>query len=136
MRWLFVPVIFLLFFSADAGDHSAYSQFFALPSVTAVERTALGSAQNLSAIRVQPLMNSVRFFIEPGKSGTDMSGWVLDLFDCAGRKIRSLRNQYSDGSGIEWDMKTETGNKVGEGIYLCRLSGAARKAAKAFPVIR
>ncbi len=63
-------------------------------------------------------------------SGPARPGALLEIYDAAGRPVRSL-----DASGqraIEWDGLTDSGRRVGAGIYLFRLiDGERATTAKA-----
>jgi hypothetical protein len=54
----------------------------------------------------------------------------LDLFDVAGRHVRTLREGLVDaGPGeAQWDARDEGGRRVTPGVYFARLEGGERAA--------
>jgi len=62
---------------------------------------------------------------------------TLEIFDLAGRKVRSYNLGQLSGEGqITWRGTNETGEQVSSGIYFCRLSTESLSATKRLVLIR
>ncbi len=62
---------------------------------------------------------------------------TLEIFDLAGRKVRSYNLGQLSGEGqITWRGTNETGEQVSSGIYFCRLSTESLSATKRLVLVR
>jgi hypothetical protein len=85
-----------------------------------------------------------RFALEPARPNPfrDRTALRLDLpsrarvraevFDLAGRRVRTIADaEYPAGShAFEWDGRNESGQPVGAGLYLCRVSAGSWRAER------
>ncbi len=62
----------------------------------------------------------------------------IDVFDVAGRRVRTLRNEeYQAGEHeVPWDLKNEDGLGVASGIYFYRLQAGGQSTARKLAVIK
>jgi flagellar basal-body rod modification protein FlgD len=56
---------------------------------------------------------------------------AVQIYDAAGRLVRSLRPEDSGGGGdrIDWDGRDEAGDRLPSGVYFARLSGRTQAPA-------
>ena len=120
------------------GDAIAYdlpigpkvNAFAALNSIpTAVEAQLLASAPPLLRVTPNPLRAAARIRFDLPSAGTA----ALDVYDVAGRKVRSLtRGSRAQGPhAVDWDGTDDRGARLAAGIYFVRLeSGSLSRKAK------
>ena len=63
----------------------------------------------------------------------------LEIFNCAGRKIRTLMDEYSNAGirrGVSWDGRDDSGRPVCSGLYFCRLTTGDRILARKMALLR
>jgi hypothetical protein len=63
----------------------------------------------------------------------------LEIFDCVGRKVRTLMDEYRDAGiwrGISWDGSDDSGQPVSSGLYFCRLTTGNGTLARKLALLR
>ncbi len=69
-----------------------------------------------------PATVSTTFIVSHDRPGATCT-FTLDVFDFAGRRLYTHTETGSSSSGvyrIPWDLTTQSGGKLGSGVYLCR----------------
>lgn len=66
------------------------------------------------------------------------SNAVLALYDLRGHRVRELHNGWTPAGGgsVAWDGTDEQGRRVGQGVYLARLTSPDREVTQRLTVLR
>ena len=60
----------------------------------------------------------------------------LEPFDPQGRRLHRIVQRLSAGrQSLDWDRRTDTGSRVGAGVYLVRLSASGQQTARSIVVL-
>lgn len=103
----------------------------ALPAPSTVDdHAATAVAPVRLAVWPSPAAGNVRFLLDR-RDGGDLD---LEIFDAAGRRVRSFAtsSQSAGGELLVWDGRTEAGGRAPSGVYFARLrsTSAARSTAE------
>lgn len=123
-----------------------YCKQFGAPSIRRIIYS--GSASSVADDRAEPPRPALLARPNPLLPGVDnvtlsftMSepgSIALELFDIAGRQVRTLRQGHVDAGPTEtrWDLKDDEGHSVANGVYFARLSGAGDVRVARMVVLR
>ncbi len=66
------------------------------------------------------------------------SNAVLALYDLRGHRVRELHNGFTPAGGatVAWDGTDDSGRRVGQGVYLARLTSPGRQVTERLTVLR
>lgn len=66
------------------------------------------------------------------------SNAVLALYDLRGHRVRELHNGFTPAGGgvVAWDGTDDHGRRVGQGVYLARLTSPGREVTERLTVLR
>lgn len=66
------------------------------------------------------------------------SNAVLALYDLRGQRVRELHNGFTPAGGgvVAWDGTDDHGRRVGQGVYLARLTSPGREVTERLTVLR
>ena len=79
-----------------------------------------------------PFANSTRIAFDLPRDG-DVR---LEIFDAQGRRLHRVVQRLSAGrQALDWDRRTDTGSRVGAGVYLVRLSAAGQRTSRSIVVL-
>ena len=149
------PYILNDHYESDLNSYTAGSVYYPLPTLEQGEHSLTLKAwdmQNHSSVKGlcftvdenrQPSVGAVEFFQSAEKAWFGFTHdrpqrWLsvtLTVYDLSGRLIwrqsTDMYNQTNDGAYIEWDYTGEGGRKVGNGLYICRLSAVTDEGCEA-----
>jgi hypothetical protein len=100
----------------DLGLHSGNQSFLVcVPVVLAVE-PSVAASQDLLRAWPNPFRNQLRLQLV-GRPGQPVR---VDIFDVAGRKVRSLSKAAWSSPTLTWDGKADDGRATSAGVYMVR----------------
>jgi hypothetical protein len=118
-----------------AGDYSAYSGFFRLDKVTAIERNIAPVVPEVISLQAVVAGSRVDFNILLGnRAALPVSS--LAIYGISGKLINTLPVRFTGQGRVSWDLRNSFGHRVGSGIYVARMKGRNSAPCKVFAVIR
>jgi flagellar hook assembly protein FlgD len=92
--------------------------------VEAIPNPAFADENNLSNITIKWTLQS----FETGKIS-------IKIYNIAGEIVRHITGDLAAGS-LQWDMKTDNGNYVSRGIYVCVIEGKNSEGYKDMKILK
>lgn len=120
--------------TADEGANWSAISNVAYQSIFATEPVPVRPAAWLSSPWPAPARESASW----SYSHTESGAIDIDVFDLAGRRVRSVvRGWHDAGEGVvSWDLRDDGGRSIASGVYLVRAALAGQNSVKRLVVSR
>jgi hypothetical protein len=102
-----------------------------LPACAAADAPGSGSVGQTTSLAV-PVPNPMETMTEIAYSIAEPGHVTVAIFDVGGRLVRTLvdRSEAPGQYSVSWDGRSDGGEPVGRGVYVCRLQAAGSQSSR------
>ena len=116
------------------GTHSAYSGFFPLNEVIAIEQPEIMMPSAGLNFTTLTLTGQTVFQINLDNHNSRVHS-SLKIFDISGKLVKTFYFTQKNSVKLVWDMEGSRGTPVGSGVYIGELNLGSSKISKSFVVL-